>query len=815
MPFPSDLSDEDELLFKDKSNAELASKRLQTPITFPFTAFSHQHDLLAIVTKVGDEPQVQVFRIISGQLAYTIKRTDDDYDITSLAWKPDGTCLGIGWSDGKYGIYDGESGRQMSIVELDVEELEEEYALDLRLPKYNRQKEEAKAEMLSTVAALGFMGHVKEKSVEVKGTLTTDDWYEMAGDDDDDDDDGVMKQSKEDVVEALPRAIASLDVTQVLPRLSAIPAHGVAQPSSGPGANKFSSQLATDTQFETHSDGRGKAVDALLVCQKDRKVQVLLAETVKIGTCKIAGEPIMHAAHPQSSSHALLSKDEHHDSALSLTSLELPLEKLRGSLLHIIATNTKRIQTLMDYVLQTARCIQHDYTSNVMPPRKILGMLQDDLAKQHPVDGDAVTNLYHLAMTGSFHPQVLIWIDDYKDAFHRRWEQPINTMYSNIQNHIFVNLLPALDRFSIAVTTLRGQATYHEGSSSFDCSPQILTNILEHIDSLRLVAQKIQLVIMSEHREFRAFIKWLKMQVEIAAAEPFSHNALEVEERESPGIDYPLVLAYIKNNMEQSKLAPHIENRPDVEEGAICSEAQFFAKPLLPTASYELAKKALKQLDAKGGDTLLVKMKDVGDPMALLNIPALTCALMGRVRIALKRITEWQNRMLFPPFDPPSVALRWQGNEVLDMIQTKDSTLVVGMDRAISQMIEILSISPGPKSRQSISSGPVWNQTVTQYHLSGELLDVKFVTGMPDFCLCLVQVEGQTQVIRLRGEVQKVLHTFPADTTFRPQKLVVGGRKDKLLCVVFGNKGRDWRVLDLSLLLQGPGERGGDGMEVS
>ncbi|KAF7187565.1 hypothetical protein HII31_11098 [Pseudocercospora fuligena] len=811
MAFPSDLSDEDEMLYKENSKIQLGSKRLQTPITFPFTAFSHQHDLLAIVTKVGDEPQVQVFRIISGQLAYTIKRTDDDYEITSLAWKPDGTCLGIGWSDGKYGIYDGESGRQMSIVELDVEELEEEYALDLRLPKYNRQKEEAKAEMLSTVAALGFMGHqnVKERGVEVKETLTTDDWYDMT----DGDGDGVTKQSKEDVVKALPRAIASLDVTKVLPRLSAIPAHGVAQPSSGPGANKFSSQVATDTQFETHNDGSAKAVDALLVCQKDRKVQVLLDETVKIGTCKIAGEPIMHAAHPQSSSHAILSKDEQSESALSLTSLDLPLEKLGGSLLHIIATNTKRMQTLMDYVLQTARCIQHDYTSNVVPPRKILGMLQDDLAKQHPVDGDAVTNLYHLAMTGSFHPQVLIWIDDYKDAFHRRWEQPVNTMYSNIQNHIFVNLLPALDRFSIAVTTLRGQATYHEGSSSFDCPPQIFTNILEHIDSLRLVAQKMQLIIMSEHREFRAFIKWLKMQVEIAAAEPFSQNALEVEERESPGIDYPLVLAYIKNNMEQSKLAPHIENRPDVEEGSIASEAQFFAKPLVPTASYELAKEALKQLDTKGGDTLLVKVNDVGDPMALLNIPALTCALMGRVRIALKRITEWQNRMLFPPFDPPSVALQWQATEVLDMVQTRDTTIIVGMDKVTPNVIETLVISPDTKSRQSISSGPIWNQTVTQHEFPGEILDVKFVTGMADVCLCLVQVEGRTQVIRLRGTVQKVLYTFPADTSFRPQKLVVGGRRGKLLCVVCGNKGRDCRVLDLSLLMQGGGERG-DGMEV-
>jgi hypothetical protein len=43
-----------------------------------------------------------------------------------------------------------------------------------------------------------------------------------------------------------------------------------------------------------------------------------------------------------------------------------------------------------------------------------------------------------------------------------------------------------------------------------------------------------------------------------------------------------------------------------------------------------------------------------------------------------------------------------------------------------------------------------------------------------------------------------VVHSFGAEDAFRPEKLLVGGRKGKEICVVFGDAGKTWRVYDLS-----------------
>lgn len=42
-----------------------------------------------------------------------------------------------------------------------------------------------------------------------------------------------------------------------------------------------------------------------------------------------------------------------------------------------------------------------------------------------------------------------------------------------------------------------------------------------------------------------------------------------------------------------------------------------------------------------------------------------------------------------------------------------------------------------------------------------------------------------------------ILHSFRKDDRFTPTGLLVGGRKGKKVCVVFGNEGRQWKVLEL------------------
>ncbi|CAK1361931.1 hypothetical protein CB0940_02750 [Cercospora beticola] len=833
------------------SLSTLSSKRLPQSIKFPFTAYSHKHDLLAVVVgpSSGETAwEVQVFRILYGQIAFSIKRSDaafseKEIEVTAISWKPDGTSLGVGWSDGKYGIYDGGTGRQLRLAELPIESSKEEYALDLKLPLSFPDPEDESEARGRYVAVMGFMEHQVPENKKTKqqrspsNLYSTEDWYESI---DSNEADGgnawsSLQQSNGDkAVMDLPRAIAALDIATVLPRLSAIPSHGLVQPKSGAGASKFGTQAAADTQFDAQNSSIPGVVQSLVVCPHAGTVQVLVDETVNIGDVASTAKPVAHAAHPEVSTHAVLCQGNEEGEPMQMTFLDLPLSTLNGSTLHTIATNTKRTQTLLDYIVQTARCIQFDYATNVVVPSRFVKVLEMDLEDKHPNDGDALANLYHLAMTGSFHPQVLEWIVDIvKDTNIRRWETHMNTLYGNIQSHLFINLLPALDRFSVAVTALRGQAKYHENATSFDCSPKYFDALLENIDCIRLVAQKMQLIVQSEHRQFRAFSKWLKMQVDIAVAEPFSQNAMETEEREVPNIDYALVLTYIKNNLLQSDLAVFIENRPTAQEGATCDRDGFKSAVHIRDMSYERTKEVVSQMN-KGQE---LKVKDVADPESLVNLSALVCGLIGRTDIAVKHVTEWQNRLVFPPTDPPSIVLdRWPAQiKALGMTMSPSGrdgyvTNVLGIENSASNELQLLSIAALTRpARSSVGNGNnavrrqrQWTQQNRQLFmppgLEGEFLDATFVPFSTSIIIALLRAEQIEDVLlvaygigELASEAPRIVHQFSTDNAFRPEKLLVGGRPGKQLCIVFGNKGREWRALDLQSVAA---VRKGEDMEV-
>lgn len=808
----------------------LASKRVSEPVKFPFTAYSNAHDLLAIVT---EPTEIAVFRIVSGQVAFTIKRgKDGEANVTALEWKQDGGCLGVGWSDGSYEIYDGGSGRSVHTTSIQGSEDADVDEWRLYYPSQGRDvrgRELASAKSArqgrGRVEVFGWMAHevaIQKAKKTTDDDFTIDDWYD--GIEDDVTDGTGTKLRTAD----LPRAIATLDVTKILPRLAAVP---VSQTTFRPGPDgiKYATQAATDAVFDTLKEPDPDLVDGLTVAQEDGTLDVLVDETVKIGSLNIGGKPILHAAHPNSPSHVVLNRVEGAGSQLSF--IDLPLSTFSGAVLHVIASNTKRIQSQLDYIVYTLRCIEHDYHSGLDIPNRYLSLLTEEL--ENDENHDPVFHFYHLAMTGTFNNYFLEWLKDMvKDTGLKRWEPNVNTMYQNMSNHLFVNLLPALDRITVAITTLRGYAKLYDGSSKFDVQPQLFSNILEHIDSLRLVAQRMQLIVMTEYTQFRAFIKWLRLQLDIAIAGPGSHSALETEEREVPGLDYSLVLAYIKNTLLDSKVSVHILNRPGLEEPINMKNLEVL--PQLREMSYERSKEALFRLESlKDGEPLTIK--DVQDPMALLNIPALATALVGSVRVALQRITEWQSRMLVSPTIVPLVVE--EDISIIDMlhipIPKKDSdaeetnTQLLALNSSKPNQLDIISVRRTPTTSintnrrltSSITSPSPPKQSSTSHTFPpGSILTAKWLPYEPSTFLSLFRASegdsaGQVSVMKhsiLADQLSsEVLHVFPA--AYKAQEMVIGGRKGKLLCVVFGNGGREWRALDLEArnskgVLQGDAE---------
>ncbi|SMR47338.1 unnamed protein product [Zymoseptoria tritici ST99CH_3D1] len=816
----------------------LATKRLSEPIKFPFTAYSHIHDLLAVVTNASE---VQVFRIISGQIAFNVKRgAENAAEVTAVAWRGDGERLGVGWSDGTYEIYDGGTGRsvQMTTVADPNGDALEDWRLYAEAPPKDRfgravLPPKVTRKVHGKVESFGWMAH--QVGSKKTNDVLTDDW-EGGFDLDGLEAYGTSRENESTALTALtalPRAIAGLDVTKVLPRLSAIPSAGIDSWKIAPEGPKFVTQAATDSAFDTQKEATTNLVESLTVAQEDGTVQVLLDDTVKIGSLFIGGRPVMHAAHPQSPSHIYVTETE--DMGLQLSFVDLPLSTFDSATLHVIASNTKRIQSYIDYVVFTLRCIENDYTTGTSTLAKVIALLPEELATSKD-NTDVVFNFYHLALTGVFSAGLLEWMKEIvRDQNMKRWEPSISTMYTNLTDHLFVNLLPALDRFSIAVTTLRGYARLHDGSSKFDVSPLVFDIILENIDSLRLVAQRMLLIATTEHRQFRAWFKWFKLQYEVASSGPFSQSALETEQREMAGLDYSLILAYIKETFVESKLAMHILDRPELDP--IFNMEKFKSNPVYRDMGYERTKEAMGKLQAlRDGESLA--MKDVHDPLALLNIPTLAAALVGNVRAALDRITDWQSRMLVKPTTIPLELP--SGSVIADMTHfptpqspsgdydaqhdPSTTTLVLSTDPKSPSILDVLTLtrqpntstsSPSPsrhsghpanpaiiKTQHPFPSGTILSATFLPQPNPANIFITLFKTRDPKDHVHLVRHQF-TLSEKTGGETQllsETIHVFapPEESKFRPERMLVGGRKGKEVCVVFGKGGREWRVLDLA-----------------
>ena len=786
----------------------LYEKRVGHQTEYDIASYCDVHDLIATSnTGTGD---ITVYRI-NGQVAFTIKGRSDG-DPNRLSWKPDGSLLGVGWTDGLCGVYSGENGRLLSQTSVVVEQGHDDWKLDLA-PEFEAdavtELEEGDESMVATVVAWTAYSTPakggKERTTEEDLPETTEGLFDRA-------DDGLTIGDGEKVenvkpgITRLADSITTLDVTKVLPQLSAIPSHGA---RTGPHGNKFATQAGVDSVFETHKSA-SDTIDTLISSGNGGYTNVLLDESVKIGSSDLQHRSMKHASHPQCSSQVILS-DAEHDSKFRLHYIDLPLDALGSPLLHVIATNTKRVQNLMAYILQTVRCIEHDFTTGLQFPTRLMNNIDEELHDKE--EGTLVTTLYQLAMTGSFTPSILEWLTDIiKETNHKRWDQAVSSMYANIRDHLFVNLLPALDRMSVACSTLRGHARLHEGTSKFDVPPKLFTTLLDEVDALRLVAQKTLLIVTAEYRQFRAFSKWLRVMIEVGIAGPGTKAGIETEEREVPNLDYSLLLAYIKETLNRSKLAVHVA--PANNMAGACSKEDFFAHPIIAQMSRDRTVAALETLDTlKPDEDLTLKDPEVHSTSSLLNLPALTTLLRGQVRLTTDSITNWQSKMLPHPTTTPLITpLHVEPNvTILDLRMFPHDS----QSSNVESVVDMLAASPsGEKSNRlrlyrivRFKDSKKHDFTEAEFEVLDEggivlfakLLDEKRAMVLyrhEDERRMLLECDLEAYEVD-RSRWMKVLHVFQADPNYKPVRFIVGGRKGKMVCVVFGEHGQEWRIFDL------------------
>ncbi|GAD98867.1 anaphase-promoting complex component Cut20/Apc4, putative [Paecilomyces variotii No. 5] len=370
--------------------------------------------------------------------------------------------------------------------------------------------------------------------------------------------------SKANLLKAdLPRELAMLDIESSLPKLSTLP-------GTGSDDDVFSSRASVDAIFHSNKNS-SDTVDVLVVGFDDGTIHLRIFDCFEIGSFDLGSpdpalkscKPVLHAAHPISSMHALLVSSPNPESdtpPLRLLTLDLRFITNSGRYLSLLASKTTQLQNLLRYIGQVQRQIQLEWKNALELPARFMRSINDDL--QEKCHCDFVTGIYHLVVTGDcFEPLKEFLVDIVSERGHKRWEKAVQTGYENVRRLTHECLLPALERSLVLLSRLTGLSKFHKLSGVLGLETKDLNAIVETVDCLYLLSHKVLIYANDELEQFLAFSKWLRHEIDIQSAEPMSQTLEELLEK-SDMIDHQRTLKYIQGAMTKSALQDFIQPAP-------------------------------------------------------------------------------------------------------------------------------------------------------------------------------------------------------------------------------------------------------------
>lgn len=188
------------------------------------------------------------------------------------------------------------------------------------------------------------------------------------------------------------------------------------------------------------------------------------------------------------------------------------------------------------------------------------------------------------------------------------------------------NLLPALERFGVLVSRLRGLSKFQESNKALGLSTPELEALISTANSLQLLAHHILIAANSELRQFAAFSAWLRREIEIQSTEPSAASVHDSPENDV-NIDHMSTLEYLQGPMLRSRLADFFniqmanDDRPKWD---LAAEG---------TSLYDLYKKEIKVANSSA--------------LAGRQIPGLNALIMhlgAQCNVVFTRIAETQRR---------------------------------------------------------------------------------------------------------------------------------------------------------------------------
>lgn len=122
--------------------------------------------------------------------------------------------------------------------------------------------------------------------------------------------------------------------------------------------------------------------------------------------------------------------------------------------------------------------------------------------------------------------------------------------YENIRRLAHEHVLPALQRFMVLASRLRGLSKYFVASRELGLQVQDVAGLIDCAAALQMVTHRILIQVAKELHMFQAYSVWLHHEITMQSVEEKTNEQIEATTK----IDHVNALAYIQGPMLQSAL---------------------------------------------------------------------------------------------------------------------------------------------------------------------------------------------------------------------------------------------------------------------
>ncbi|KAL9064521.1 MAG: hypothetical protein Q9161_008828 [Pseudevernia consocians] len=495
----------------------LAEKLVQPAINPRHLAYCPTMDLIALASI---DECIHVYRL-NGQKVFGIAKRQSANKVNQIKWKPNGQSLAAAYDNSSLSLTNTHTGKVVHQIDCSA---------------YSK----------SQICCLGWGisltdGHkVRLKLDKFKDEVTLEDMISQN-----------PRVKSMDPVPDLPLDLALLDVEASLPKLSPLSSGGIED-------DIFSSRASLDTLFQPLTIGFTDSADILVVGFEDGTVHLSIYDFFEIGSFNLhqafrglqGCKPILHCSHPYTTTHPMLVSTPAGDQEeLHIVPLDLRLLSNAGRNLSLLASKSTQLHNVLRYVHQVQQLMCNDFKTSQDLPSKFIANIEESLQERR--DCNWMQAAYHLVVTGNCYPEVKEWlVDQLGERGHKRWEKAATTGYESVRRLAHENLMPALERFTVLVSRLRGLSRFQLSNANLGLSTKELDNVLDTVNCLQLMAHQILITSGSEFRQFLAFSAWLRQEIDIQASDASMAESVEKD----VNIDHASTLEYIQGAMTRSQL---------------------------------------------------------------------------------------------------------------------------------------------------------------------------------------------------------------------------------------------------------------------